>query len=262
MKNARTSLAFAALTVAAFAAMPAQAAQKNIGVTSFDTISIQGDFIVTVTETTGSSVVANGDSLALEALDVRVDSRRTLVIREMRVDNKPRGATNVKRKPIQITIRASGLSGISMMGNGRLTVTGIREPEAFLTLRGNGALVADKLNSRNVTAALDGAGTMTVIGKTQALDVRMAGAGSMDMRGFAVSDLIVRANGNGVGNFIASRRAEVNASGLGTVTVTGRAACKVNNEGLGDVYCGAASKAPAADDAADTNAGVIIGEES
>lgn len=255
MKNALSFLSFAALTAATFTAMPAHAAQKNVGVTSFDTISIQGDFIVTVTETTGASVQANGDTLALEALDIVVDSRRTLVIRERRMDSKPRSATNVKRKPVQLIIRASGLSGVTMLGNGKLTVSGVRKPDAYFTLRGNGSLTADNVDSRSIIAALDGAGTLTVSGKTQALSVNMSGAGSVDTRNLAVSDLTIRANGNGVGQFVASRRAEVNSYGLGTVTVTGRAACKVENSGLGDVYCGPADKAPASHD------GVTVSDE-
>lgn len=236
-----STLAFSA---ALLATTPAHAAQKNIGVTTFDTISIQGDFIVTVTEGTGASVQANGDTQALEALDVVVNSRRMLVIREKRVDDKPRGATKAKRKPVELVIRASGLSGVTMLGNGRINVSGLRKPEVYFAMRGNGALIADKVDTRSMKLSLDGAGSLTVSGKTQALDVVMSGAGSLDTRGLAASDLTVNASGNGMGELVASRRAEITSQGLGTVTVTGRAACKVENSGLGDVYCGPADKAP------------------
>ena len=244
MKNALRFFVATSLAAVSLLSVPAYAAQKKIGVTSFDTIAIHGDFIVTVTETTGSSIEANGDTSSLEALDIVVDSRRTLVIRERRLDNKPRGATNIKRKPVQLTIRATGLSGITMLGNGKLQVSGMRKDNAYFTLSGNGSIMVDAINSRTVTVSLNGAGAIGLAGTTQTLTVNMAGAGSIDTRSLAVSDLTVRADGNGVGDFVANRRAEINAQGMGTVTVTGKAACKVENAGLGDVYCGPADKAP------------------
>ena len=243
------------LATALLATTPAHAAQKNIGVTSFDTISIQGDFIVTVTEGTGASVQANGDTQALEALDVVVNSRRMLVIREKRPDDKPRGATKAKRKPVELIIRASGLSGVTMLGNGQINVSGVRKPDVYFAMRGNGVLTADKVDTRSIKLSLDGAGSLIVSGKTQALNVVMSGAGSLDTRGLAASDLTVNASGNGMGNLVASRCAEIHSQGLGTVTVTGRAACKVENSGLGDVYCGPADKAPT------SNEGVVVSEE-
>ena len=244
MKNALRLFVAASIAATPFLSAPAYAVQKKIGVTSFDTITIHGDFIVTVTETTGSSVEANGDISALEALDIVVDSRRTLVIRERRLDNKPRGATNIRRKPVQLTIRATGLSGVAMLGNGKLQVSGVRKDNAYFTLGGNGAIRVDNIKSRFVTTSLDGAGTIYLAGTTQTLTVNMAGAGSIDTRNLTASDLTVRANGNGVGNFVAGRRAEINAQGMGTIIVTGKAACKVENSGLGDVYCGPDDKAP------------------
>lgn len=259
MAKALPSFILASIGVALLAVSPAHAAQKKIGVTSFDAISIEGDFIVSIEETNGASVEANGDALALEALDIQVNSSRTLVVRQLR-NERTRGASNISRKPVRLTIRATGLSNVAMFGNGKLMVSGIRAPEASISLRGNGTVNAQAMNSRSIMVALDGAGSVELAGKTQAMSVSMAGAGSVNTRALATSDLTIRANGNGAGAFVASRKAEVYANGMGTVTIIGRAACKIENGGLGDVYCGPAGYAPGAvagvtDEDNDVNAG-------
>lgn len=234
MKNA---LAFLTVSIlAATCAEPSFAAQRKFGTVSFDRIRIDGNFNADITSTTGANVTADGDTLALERLEVVVNDR-VLTIRQKRMSSD-RGASDRNVRPIQLTIRAVGLQNVTLNGNGRVIVNGMNQQAASLTVNGNGEIQASAVNVSTASASIDGAGRITVAGKAQSFTASLRGAGSMDTRQFAVRDLDVSTSGSGKGSFAASRRASVNAEGLGLIEVTGTAACTVKNTGNGEVFCG------------------------
>lgn len=234
MKTILTALALSVCLLAS--ADPALAAQRKFGTVSFDSIQIDGNFTTSIVASTGAGVVADGDTEALERLDVQVNNR-ILTIREKRLTSD-RGATNRGARPTRLTIRAVGLKGVTLNGNGQIIIAGMNQEAASFAVNGNGEIQASAVNVSSAGARIDGAGRITIAGKAQSLNAVLRGAGSMDATQFAARDLDVHASGSGKGSFSASRRAAVTADGMGLIEVTGPAACTVKNTGNGDVYCG------------------------
>ncbi len=237
------ALSFASLSRAALlaaltmlAANPASAAQRKYGTVSFERIELVGNFNASITVTTGAGVIADGDTEALERLDVVVNNG-TLTIREKRLNNE-RGASTRASRPVVLTIRATGLKQVGLAGNGRVSVTGLREQSAALFLRGNGEITASGINVSSASAMIDGAGRIVMSGRAQSLSAALTGAASLDAAALVTRDLDVTAQGTGRGSFNATRRASVTATGLGVIDVAGTAACNVKNTGNGEVYCG------------------------
>lgn len=237
------ALSFASLSRAALlaaltmlAANPASAAQRKYGTVSFERIELVGNFNASITVTTGAGVIADGDTEALERLDVVVNNG-TLTIREKRLSNE-RGASTRASRPVVLTIRATGLKQVGLAGNGRVSVAGLREQSAALFLRGNGEITASGINVSSASAMIDGAGRIVMSGRAQSLNAALTGAASLDAAALVTRDLDVNAQGTGRGSFNATRRASVTATGLGVIDVAGTAACSVKNTGNGEVYCG------------------------
>lgn len=236
--SASTALPRTALLAAmiALVATPAAAAQRKYGTVSFERVELVGNFNADITVATGAGVIADGETEALERLDVDVNNG-TLTIREKRLTNE-RGASNRTSRPVILTIRATGLKQVGLAGNGRVTVTGLHDQNAALFLRGNGEISATGINVASASAMIDGAGRIMMSGRAQSLTAALKGAASLDAAAFVVRDLDVNAQGTGRGSFNATRRASVTATGLGVIDVTGTAACTVKNTGNGEVYCG------------------------
>ena len=83
------NLSFLVGLVAALAALPATAAERRIGLTSFDRIVVEGDYLVEVTGSTRVGAVATGEPGALDLLSIEVRDR-TLFIRRKTLANGPR----------------------------------------------------------------------------------------------------------------------------------------------------------------------------
>ncbi len=215
-------------------ALPAAAAERRIGLTSFDRISVEGDYLVEVTQSTRVAAVAIGEPGALDLLSIEVRDR-TLVIR--------RNATGVwasqpgETEPVTIRLTASGLREARMHGGGVLSVRGITSAELKLSLTGPGRLESAALDVDRLHVSLTGPGSAVLAGSASKFDVRVSGAGSLNARDLASDNLTVVSEGAASSTFNAKRTAELVTRGIGRVEVFGKAPCTVKGRGVGQITC-------------------------
>lgn len=214
---------------------PATAAEKRYGLTSFENIVVNGDFVVEVVTRGPVSAVAKGSVDALDRLEI-ISANGTLTISDRRYgSNRTRDAD---AGPVTIRVNTARLSSAAMVGAGSLTVDRLTGAKVALNLRGPGKLSVSEIAADRLTLVVIGTGQVKLAGRAKAADARVSGAGLVDTTALAVTDLVVNAEGAGDQRYSAVRTASVTARGVGTVRVAGKPACTVRNLGAGNVSCG------------------------
>lgn len=214
---------------------PAAAAEKRFGLTSFERIVVNGDFVVEVVTKSPVSAVASGVPDAIDRLELK-SANGTLTISDRRFgSDRTRGAGAGR---VTIRINAARLNSAAMVGAGSLTIDRLIAADVALTLRGPGSLTVANITADRLTLAATGTGRVQLAGRAKTAEMRVAGAGLVDASALTVTDLTANAEGAGDQRYSAVRTASVTARGVGTVSVAGTPACTVRNLGAGNVSCG------------------------
>ncbi len=223
-----------ALGIAVLAAAPATADDRVIGLTSFDSIQIEGDYIVEVTDGRRVFATASGTRDALDMLEIEVRDRK-LVVRRKQFGRW--GSNDGTLAPVTIKIASQGLKGATLTGGGSLTLRGLDSPSLFVALDGPGRLETEDIATDTLVASLNGAGTMRLAGETRDLSASVNGSGRLDARDLSALTLTLASSGSAASSFTASRTAKLASRGIGRIEVFGDAPCTVVGKGTGNISC-------------------------
>jgi hypothetical protein len=214
----------------------APAATHTVAVGSFDRIRVEGPFEVRVTIGSPRATIVGprGD----DSVVVRVDGT-TLSVRKSTGGwgEQPRGGS--ASGPVVVTLSTPGLTSASVAAGGRLTIAKMRGMRVDVTVSGNGSLALAAADTDQLNATLIGTGQMTLAGRAARARLITSGPGAIDASALAVNDLTVHLDGVGETKAAARYTAQVTNTGLGTVTITGNAKCRVDAAAGGPVVCGA-----------------------
>lgn len=214
----------------------ATAAEKRYGLTSFETIEVQADVTVEVTNRSPVSAVATGPQNALDRLSVESrDGRLVISERQFAGDEKRRGA----RETVTVRVNAANLRAATLAGAGSLRIDKLQGQRAMVGLRGPGRLSVGQIGADRLQVAMIGTGTMTLGGTAKSAQMTLSGAGAVDAGALAVDALISDSEGAGEHILRAVKSAAITARGIGKTVVLGRPVCTVRNIGSGSVECGA-----------------------
>ena len=208
---------------------------RTVSVGSFDRVRVEGPFEVRVTIGSPRATITGpgrGDDVA-----VRVDGT-TLSVRKGTGGwgEQTRGGGGAG--PIVVTLSTPELTSASVAAGGRLTIAKMRGMRVDVTVSGNGSLALAAADTDQLNATLIGTGQMTLAGRAARARLVTSGPGAIDASGLAVNDLTVHLDGVGETKAAARYTAQVTNSGLGTVTITGNAKCRVDAAASGPVMCG------------------------
>lgn len=225
--------------ILALLALPAAApaADRTIGVGSFDRVRIDGPFDVRLKS--GSPALAlSGDRRTIDRVDAHVEGA-TLVIRmgQGGWGEQPRGGGAVV-----VTAASPSLSSVNLAGSGRVAIDRMRGDRVALILSGGGALSVARVDATQVDATLVGAGTLSIAGRADRARLTTRGAGTIDAAALASGDVTVQLDGLGETRATARYTAKVFNGGLGRVTIGGGGACTVTGAGGGPVLCGGVAR--------------------
>lgn len=214
-----------------FAAGPAMAADRNIGVDNFERVRVEGPFAVTVQTGKSTAVKASGDRRAIDQVSADVQGR-TLILRA-----RPGVGDEAAGGPVAIAVTVFTLDSARIAGGGSLTVDRMRAPRIALSVEGSAQLAVGSLTTDHLDAALDGSGAMMLGGTVRDAAVALRGTGSIDAAKLTASDLKLNSQSAGAVTIGAKGTARILASGSGAVTVLGKPACTVTRTGSGPVRC-------------------------
>lgn len=237
MTLALRNAALAASVLLAIA--PAAAAEKRFGLTSFEAIEVNADYVIEVTTRAPVGAVATGPQDALDRLSLEArDGRLVIGTRQFAGDEKrraPRGAVTIR-------INVAGLRSATMGGAGSLSIDRMKGNRVSIALRGPGTVSVGAIATDRLSVAMIGNGTMTLGGTAKQAQMTVSGAGLFDAGALAVDALTFDGEGAGENRLLAVKTAGVTARGVGKTVVLGKPVCTVRNAGGGSVQCGAAKK--------------------
>lgn len=214
--------------VLALLAVPASAAERNVGVGSFDRLRVEGPFEVRVVTGGSPRVRITGDAAAIERVAVRTDGR-TLVVRGATGawGERPARPVGADAEPLLVTLSTPALAAVTSAAGGRVTAGALKGDRIDLSVSGAGAIDAAGATASDVNLFVIGAGTIRVAGRTQRARVTVNGPGGIDAAALDAAELTVRVEGTGDTRARARYVARVSSAGLGRVTVLGPAKCTV-----------------------------------
>jgi len=229
---------WAALAAAAILfAGPAASAEKRFGLTSFEAIEVDADFIVEVTTRAPVGAVAIGTPEALDRVSLETRDGR-LVIGERRFAGDERRTK--PQAPVTIRVNAVNLRSAMLGGAGALHIDRLKGTRVSIGLRGPGEIRVGEVIGDRLSVAMIGNGTMTLAGSVKQAQATLSGAGSLDAGALVAGAWTSDSEGAGDHVLRAEKSATITARGIGRTVVLGRPTCTVRNIGSGSVTCGQA----------------------
>lgn len=217
----------------------ASAAEKRFGLTSFEAIEVNADYIIDVTTRAPVGAVATGPQDAIDRLSLEArDGRLVIGTRQFAGDEK-RGAPH---GAVTIRINAASLRSATMGGAGSLAIDRMKGGRVTIGLRGPGSLSVGAIEADRLSVAMIGNGTMTLGGAAKQAQMTLSGAGVFDAGALAVAELTLDSEGAGDTRLNAVKTAAVTTRGIGKTVVLGKPVCTIRNIGNGSVQCGRAKK--------------------
>ena len=218
MRNAPLLIAAALLTSTA----PAIAATRNVTVTDFDRIRVEGPYQVSLSTSRAPSARVEGSSVALDSVVVEVQGR-TLVIRPNRgawggYPGRPVGL-------VSVTAGTHDLTDATVAGTGSLAIDRVKGLSFNAVAQGAGSLSIADVRADKIAVALVGASSATLGGKVLALNAVLRGSGLLDASALQAKDAVLGLEGAGEIRASASNTATISANGPGRISLSGRPAC-------------------------------------
>ena len=224
-------IAILALSLAAIPSA-ASAAERNLSVTSFDRVRVEGPLKVTVT--TGVSPFAKivGSAGAFDSVSVDQQGR-TLIVRPN--SSNWGGYPGQSRGSVEVVVGTGDLTQAWVNGAGSLAIDKVKGLSFNLAVQGSGSAAIGKATVDRLDIGLSGSGSATIAGTTPKLTAIVRGSSSLDASGLAVKDATIGAEGPSQVRATASNSAKIDAKGVASVELMGGGACTVKTEGSATV---------------------------
>lgn len=233
---------------------PGPMSQRSFDVGEFDSVALEGSYRVVVHVGDRHSVRAEGDAVAVERLDVRVeDGTLRIAPRRNILDFRSfgRGATVYVAAPALDGARLAGSGAMrvdriqsrafaaSVSGSGGLQIEEVQAGQAEFSLSGSGSVRIDALQAEQLEVALSGSGGLRAAGTAEHSRVTVSGSGSAGLERLHTRRTSVAARGSGSVAVQVSEAVDGSLMGSGSVTVHGPARCSISRTGSGHIRCGA-----------------------
>lgn len=215
----------------------AHADERRVNLGSFEKIRVHGAFEVSVTTggSPGATVIA--DRGVIGEIDLHGEGT-TLTIRRGTMGRWSEQTQAVATAPVRIVLTTPRLSGVSVVGGSRVTVSRLNGSRVDLSATGNGAIGVGAVEGDQLNVQLIGEGRIAVAGRVAGARLLANGSGTIDAARLDAGDVTAHLDGPGTIAARARYTAQVSSTGLGTVTVAGRPKCRVTASAGAPVTCG------------------------
>ncbi len=228
----RTFLPFAAVTALALAA-PADAANRNFGVSGFDRIRVEGPFKVKLATGVAPFATASGGSpAALDSVTIDVQGR-TLVVRSNR--SSWSGYPGENKGPVEISIGTHDLNSATLNGSGSLAIDKAKGLSFDLAVQGAGSASIGSVAVDQLKVAISGTASATIAGTAPKLTAIVRGISALDASGLETKDAVIGAQGSATVRANVTNSVKIDTQGPATIELAGRPACTVKAAGSASV---------------------------
>jgi hypothetical protein len=143
--------------------------------------------------------------------------------------------TSLTRKRIGYVLRVKKLTGLEVLGAASVTGSDIETERLALILRGAGSVKVDSLTAQWLEVDLPGMGSVDLSGHVSEQTINISGAGSYNARKLESKNATVELRGAGKATVWAAEELDVTIRGLGSVEYYGSPTVNKNISGLGRV---------------------------
>lgn len=220
------------LLAAATLAVPASAATRNFGITSFDRIRVDGPYKVVLKVGVAPFARASGGQAALDEVAIDVQGR-TLVVHPNR--SSWGGFPGESRGPVEIHIGTHELGQAWLNGSGSLQIDRVRGLSFDLSVQGSGAVTIDQAEVDQLRVSVGGTAAAILAGKAGKASVTVRGMSSFDGTRLAAKDAAITADGPATIKADVANSATIEGYGPATITLTGAPACTSRLKGSASV---------------------------
>jgi hypothetical protein len=232
------AMAAAGLAACSVGAQPNQAqasghqGQRGFEVGEFRSVTLFGPHDVNVAVGGAPSVRAEGDSAALDGLDIRVENGT------LRIGTQRNWSWSGPGGRVTVHVTVPSLENASVTGSGDLTIDRAEAERFAANVTGSGDLNIGVLRARQADFSITGSGGIDVDGDADEAEITITGSGDADLESFQVGRARVRIMGSGDISLRATDSVSGSVMGSGDVNVRGGANCSVSRMGSGSVNCG------------------------
>ena len=225
-------IALSLLAAGLIAIGPAEAAERNYTLTSFDRIRVEGPYAVNLVTNRAPFARASGTARAIERVSMRVEGR-TLYVRADR--SAWGGNPDSPAGPVTINVGTYDLAQASLSGSGSLTIDRVRGLSFGLIVSGSGSVAIAEVELDELRVSVAGSAQVRLAGRAKQFTALVRGAGIVDSAGLAVKDASLSALGPAVIRATVANSAKIAASGTASVAIEGGAACTLKVSGSASV---------------------------
>lgn len=206
----------------ALAAAPAQAANRNFGVSGFDRIRVDGPFKVRVTTGVAPFATASGPQAALDGVAIDVQGK-TLIVHANR--SSWGGYPGEAKGAVEISIGTHDLTAAWLNGSGSLSIDKVRGLAFDLSVQGSGSAAIASVAVDQFKLGIAGSGSASLAGTAPKLTAIVRGISSLDASALKVKDATIGAEGPATVKVTVTNSAKVDAQGTAAVELAGKPAC-------------------------------------
>ena len=223
----------AALAAMLLVAAPAQGAERNFSVTSFDRVRVDGPYQVTLRTNVAPFARVSGTQASLDGVSIKVEGR-TLIVR-----SNPSagwgGYPGEGRGPVTIELGTHELSTAWINGPGALIIDKVKGLSFDLAIQGAGTMRVDDAQVDILKVGMSGAASTRIAGRAAKLTATVRGTSSLDAESLAIKDAVIGAEGPALVRASVSGTAKVDALGLASVALAGAPSCETKTQGSATV---------------------------
>jgi hypothetical protein len=226
-------LAAAAAAAAALTAAPAGAASRNLGITSFEKIRVEGPFRITLKTGVPPYARAVGDQAALDRVGVEMRGT-TLIIRNSQASSR-NGDLGKDPGTVELMLGTHDLHSAWLTGSGTMAIDRVKGLTFDLSVSGSGGARIADAQVDQMTISVMGTASAAVAGKAGKVTVVVRGVSSLDAGGLAAHDALITAEGASTIDAAVSNSVKIDADGPATIRLAGRPSCTLRISGSADV---------------------------
>ena len=207
--------------------VPAGAATRNFGITSFEKVRIDGPYKVSLSTGVAPFAKASGSPAALDQVAIEVRGN-TLVVH---TNSSWGGFPGADPGPIEISLGTHDLASAWINGSGSLAIDKAKGLRFELSMQGSGAGEIGNANVDQLNVSVLGTGSLKLAGRAGKLVVLVRGASSLDAAGLTTPNADISAEGTATVAAKVTDVTRVNAWGPATIRLTGKPACTLKVQG-------------------------------
>jgi len=218
---------FAAAAAIVFA-VPATAATRNFGITSFEKIRVEGPYRVRLATGVAPFASASGSPAALDRIAIDVQGN-TLVVHSS--NSSWGGYPGQNAGPVDISLGTHDLSSAWLSGSGMLAIDRVRALKFDLSVQGSGGAAIAQTDVDQLNVAVAGTASATLAGRVGKMTAVVRGISSLDAAALTTKDATIGADGAATVKANVTNSVTVDAMGPATIMLAGRPACTLRVNG-------------------------------